>query len=160
MKKAIVLLLSIVFINCASNKPKSSFTENLFKNLEFYKCDKGEIDRFLLQSGVFKSIGTTKMKFGSPAKNYTTLDKYKTNVTFVSVMDDNKQYNLISNRPGAYNYILKNGTFKETVTNNSGITNMVYIFNNSKYLLEMEEVRLGGTTMKSYKITSWCYTVN
>lgn len=153
-----LIILSLLIKSCGSYKPTSDLTLNSFLNLENLKCKKYGIEEYLINSGDFKSTGTSPTQFGSPAKNFITLNKHKRQFIIIRLFEDTKQYTFLSYKPTAYNYIRKNGEFVETVPGeNSGITNLIYKMNNSKFMLEMDETVIQGKSMRSYKIVSWCY---
>ena len=137
-KLFITLLSIIIFSSCSSNKPKTSFTLSLFKNLEMKKCYEGEIDGYLLRIGYFESKGSR-----NGINTFQTFSNLKDVVT-INTYNYSKQYYLGSNNPDIYNYILKNGSYNGTKVDSRGITNLVYSLNNSEFWLYKEEPPFGG----------------
>lgn len=146
-KQFLILLLGFLLMSCGVSKQKKSFTLVLFSNLEQLKCSSGQINGYLLRSGLFESVGSI-----NGIRTFQTFSKYNVVVT-INTYDYNDNYYLATNNPDIYNFLIQNGTYLDTATDINGNTNLKYILNKNYYYLHQEEPSFGG---RIYYIMSSC----
>ena len=148
MKSKAILIFVIGFsISLLNAQKKNSFTMQVFRNLEKYKCYDGAIDSHLMKSGYFESIGK-KDNF----RGYQTFSHLK-DFIHVNSFDNAIGYYMVSSSPDVYNLLRENGTYRGTATDLYYKTNLVYIYKNSEFNIRKEEVANAGIT---YEIWSRC----
>lgn len=148
--KILLIIMVAFFSNCATHQKKTPFTIQIFNNLEYRKCNFGEIDGFLLRSGYFESMGTK-----NNVNTFQSFSRMKDIVT-VNTHNHKKGYYLGTNNPDIYNLIISMGIYNGTRIDHNGITNLSYIYNKSEFWLHKKESSFNGTYFTTYFISSFC----
>lgn len=146
-KNFLILLIGFILVSCGASKAKNSYTLGLFANLEQLKCENGQINGYLLRSGSFESKGSI-----NGIRTFQNFSKYKDIVT-INTYDYANKYYLATTSSDIYNFLMKNGIYLDTATDNNGITNLKYRWNNNNFYLHKQEPSFGG---RVYYIESNC----